>query len=58
MDDMIYCVSKACPYKDCNKSAHQFDGDPDKRKAISTANLQGICARYAYWVGTVKEKKK
>lgn len=50
MDEMIYCVSSDCPYKGCNKSAHQFDGDPDKRKAISTANLQGICRRYAHWV--------
>ena len=50
MDEMIYCVSSDCPYKDCNKSAHQFDNDPDKRKAISTANLQGICRRYAHWV--------
>lgn len=57
MDDMIYCVSERCPYKDCNKSAHQFDGDPDKRKAISTANLQGICRRYAHWVENEKEDK-
>lgn len=57
MDDIIYCVSKSCPYKDCNKSAHQFDGDPDKRKAISTANLQGICRRYAHWVENEKEDK-
>lgn len=60
MDDMIYCVSSDCPYKWCNKSAHQFDGDPDKRKAINTANLQGICRRYVYWVANQidKEKKK
>lgn len=57
MDDMIYCVSESCPYKDCSKSAHQFDGDHDKRKAINTANLQGICRRYIYWVGVEKEKK-
>lgn len=58
MDEMIYCVSSDCPYKGCNKSAHQFDGDPDKRKSISTANLQGICAKYVYWVANEAEKKK
>ena len=50
MDDMIYCVNESCPYKDCIRSAAQFDGDPEKRKAISTANWQGICKRYAYSV--------
>lgn len=58
MDDMIYCVSERCPYKDCSKSAHQFDNDPDKRKAISTANLQGICRRYVYCVANETMKGK
>lgn len=57
MDEMIYCVNESCPYKDCNRSAHQFDGDAEKRKSISTANLQGICKRYVYLVGVEKEKK-
>lgn len=58
MDDMIYCVNESCPYKDCNRSAHQFDGDPYKRKSVSTANLHGICKRYAYWVVNEKDVKK
>ena len=50
MDDMIYCVNESCPYKDCNRSANQFEREPDKRRMINTANLGGICRRYVYWV--------
>lgn len=57
MDDMIYCVNESCPYKDCNRSAHQFDGNPDKRKAISTANMRGICLRYIYYAANEYEKE-
>ena len=55
MDDMIYCVNESCPYKDCNRSANQFEREPDKRRMINTANLGGICRRYVYWVASKAE---
>ena len=55
MDDMIYCVNADCPHKDCNRSANQFESDPDKRRMINTANLGGICRRYVYWVASKAE---
>lgn len=58
MDDMIYCVSERCPYKDCNRSAWQLKNEPDKSKMVSTANLAGICRRYLYWVLHEAEKEE
>ena len=49
MDDRIYCVNSKCPYKDCNRSILSIKNEKEKAAIVNTANLAGICTRYAYW---------
>lgn len=55
--DITYCANGECPYTDCER--HLSKVEPETNRAISIANLSGVCRLYiGYLVDEVRKEEK
>ena len=54
MKDITYCFNPDCPYRDCEESARQLEGQSGE---ASFANFGGVCRRYISYLVSKGEDK-